>query len=400
MITGLGTPSKNSDFVYPKEMKIEILRKYPDFDVDFNEDQLELSQNIARSLPKIEQVTTTSIEIFKDLRQDTSYQLVAAVFRALDVIQHFKIHDPDTFLPVYQEFDQLIQHCLEHKLPNEALIVCSDHGFREVTRQFHINNWLEALELLRMKRRDLLTRLGIKAETFQKILVQLGLKDLVWRIKRSKISDLVLKTLPSDDFNRGVNWSTTRAYSMGNEAGAVFLNLVNREPNGVINTGLESKATLARIINSARQIRDPATGRFVIDRVCESGELYKNCPSDSPDVLMVENDGYVFSGKYNYGGELFSDVDRRPGDHSMEGILFMHGDGVAAKQIHGAAVWDIAPTVLHLLGIPIPHHFDGRVLDEPLIGVSLATNENSSIRNTELDHISKAIEQLKRSGKV
>jgi len=399
MITGLGTPSKNSEFVYPKEMKAELLRRYPDFDVDFNEDGLELSHNIAESITKIEKVTASTIEIFKDMRADPSFRLVGSVFRELDVIQHFKMHEPDKLLPYYQKFDRLIQHCLDHKLPDETLIVCSDHGFREVTRRFHINNWLESLGMLRMRRKGLLAKLGIKAENFQRILVQLGLKKLVWRIKRSKMADLILQTLPSNDFNYGIDWTNTKAYYIGNEAGTVYLNLVNREPNGILNRGHESKAALMRIINSAREIKDPSTGQPVISQACETDELYQDCPSDAPDALMVEDDGYTFSGRYNYGGELFTDVGARRGDHSMDGILFMHGNRIAHKQILGAAVWDIAPTILHILDIPIPEYFDGRTLEESLTGFPPATKPESSA-NLERSHIAMTIERMKRSGKI
>jgi len=400
MITGLGTPSKKSNFIYPQEMKAELLEKYPDFDVDFNEDELELSHDIKRSLPKIEKVTAASIEVFKDLRRDSSYRLVASVFRALDVVQHFKIQDADTLLPFYQRFDQLIQHCLEHKFPDEVLIVCSDHGFREVSRRFHINNWLEKLELLRMKRRPILARLGLKAETFQRVLVELGMKEMIWKIKRSGIADKVLNTLPSDDFNSGIDWPDSKAYCIGNDGGAVYLNLANREPNGIVTKGSESKAALSRIIRFAREIKDPITGRPVVTEACESNDMYKNCPTDAPDILMLESEGYTFSARYNYGGELFSEVGSRRGDHSMEGILFMHGANITPNHVHDAVVWDIAPTILYLLGISTPSHMDGAVIQQPLAEFSSAIPQNSLSQKAERNHIMATIERLRKSGRV
>ncbi len=400
MITGLGTPSINSDFVYPTEKKTQIQREYPDFDVDFNEDQIELSHNLSRSLPKIKKVTSASISLFMDLRKDRSFRLVAGVFRALDVVQHYKINDPEALLPFYQEFDRLIEHCIQSKTPDEVVIVCSDHGFRDVRRHFHINNWLERLELLRMRKKPTLAKIGLKAESFQKILIHLRLKDLVWRIKRSSISEKVLQFLPSDDFSSGIDWATTKAYYIGNEGGTIYLNLANREPNGVVKKGPESETTVARIIKSAQEIKDPATGESVVSQVLETGALYGRCPSDAPDVLMVENEGYTFSGRYNYSGELFSEVDSRHGDHSMEGILFMDGSHVAPKQIRNASVWDIAPTILYLLGITIPGHFDGRVLEEAFIELSPVTMEGPPVRSSELDRISRKIQQLKESGKI
>jgi len=400
LITGLGTPSKKSSFVYPSEMSGELLEKYPDFDVDFNEDQLELSHNFSQSLPKIEKVTAACIEIFKDLRTDTSFRVIGGVFRALDVVQHFKIHEPDALLRFYQEFDRLIEHCIQSKLPDEVLIVCSDHGFREVKRRFHLNNWLESLELLQVKKRPYLGKMGLKAETFQKVLVKLGLKELVWRIKRSSLSERVLQVLPSDDFSSGINWAKSKAYYIGNDGGTVYLNLASREPCGILKKGADSEATITQIIDSARKVRDPTTGESVVSQVFETVALYNECCSDAPDVLMVENERYTFSGRYNYGGELFSDVNSRPGDHSMEGILFMSGSNIVPKQIQNASVWDITPTILYLLGIPPPGYLDGRVLEEAFGDFSPVTLQSSPALNPELEHISRTIQQLKQSGKI
>jgi arylsulfatase A-like enzyme len=53
------------------------------------------------------------------------------------------------------------------------------------------------------------------------------------------------------------------------------------------------------------------------------------------------------------------------GSHRLEGVLIISGGPVR----HGATpvnarIIDIAPTVLHLMGVPIPSDMDGRVLSE------------------------------------
>lgn len=78
----------------------------------------------------------------------------------------------------------------------------------------------------------------------------------------------------------------------------------------------------------------------------------------------------------------------------------MDGSHAAPKQIRNASVWDIAPTILYLLGITIPGHFDGRVLEEAFIELSPVTMEGPPVRSSELDRISRKIQQLKESGKI
>jgi arylsulfatase A-like enzyme len=62
-------------------------------------------------------------------------------------------------------------------------------------------------------------------------------------------------------------------------------------------------------------------------------------------------------------------VERRnvTGDHRPEGTLIMAGPPVrSGHQVAEAALADVAPTVLHLLGLPLPADLDGRVITEAL----------------------------------
>lgn len=49
----------------------------------------------------------------------------------------------------------------------------------------------------------------------------------------------------------------------------------------------------------------------------------------------------------------------------MNGILLLWGPGVKpGAVVQGTSLFDITPTVLHALGLPIPDDMDGRVLTE------------------------------------
>lgn len=53
------------------------------------------------------------------------------------------------------------------------------------------------------------------------------------------------------------------------------------------------------------------------------------------------------------------------GVHTPEGILIVHGEGIKEDhQIQEANIADIASTVLHILGEPVPEDMDGKVLKE------------------------------------
>src|SRR5262249_2769797 len=59
--------------------------------------------------------------------------------------------------------------------------------------------------------------------------------------------------------------------------------------------------------------------------------------------------------------------EERTGNHARDGIFMVHGpDGRPGVALPLAAIEDVAPTVLHLLGLPVDAGMDGRVLTEAL----------------------------------
>jgi arylsulfatase A-like enzyme len=51
----------------------------------------------------------------------------------------------------------------------------------------------------------------------------------------------------------------------------------------------------------------------------------------------------------------------------MNGIFLAYGPDIRPGiEVEGAQITDLAPTILHLMGEPVPVHMDGRVLTEIL----------------------------------
>ena len=56
------------------------------------------------------------------------------------------------------------------------------------------------------------------------------------------------------------------------------------------------------------------------------------------------------------------------GSHRPDGILILAGAGVQpGVRLSGVQITDVAPTLLHLVGVPLPANLDGRVLAEALV---------------------------------
>jgi hypothetical protein len=70
-------------------------------------------------------------------------------------------------------------------------------------------------------------------------------------------------------------------------------------------------------------------------------------------------------------GELCAAEDATPkeGCHERPGVVLLRGAGIRrGAQINICSNLDLAPTILHLLGLPVPPHIKGRVLTEALEG--------------------------------
>ncbi|MBN1179503.1 MAG: alkaline phosphatase family protein [Anaerolineae bacterium] len=87
------------------------------------------------------------------------------------------------------------------------------------------------------------------------------------------------------------------------------------------------------------------------------GQLVDHCRNGGT-VVIVSDHGHGPSGTLPWSGQH---------DNAPDGILILSGEAIAREaQIKDASVYDITPTILALMGLPIGRDMDGRVLSEAL----------------------------------
>jgi predicted AlkP superfamily phosphohydrolase/phosphomutase len=164
-----------------------------------------------------------------------------------------------------------------------------------------------------------------------------------------------------------VDWTRTRVYSKGNY-GQLFLNLKGREPGGIVAPGEEADRLVDEVITALRGLQEPDTGQPLIGGIWRSDELYRGpFLGRAPDITFLPRDMRNKAlGTLDFTSHRFIEpVYGNSGDHRMNGIFFMRGEGVRrGAAIEGATLVDVAPTILHYLGEPVPSSFDGRVLTQ------------------------------------
>lgn len=173
------------------------------------------------------------------------------------------------------------------------------------------------------------------------------------------------------------DWSRTKAYVMDTgdmtEGRRIRFNLRGREPNGIVSPGEEYEHLRDRVVSGLLALRD-AHGEPLVSRVYRREELYAGPFADEGFDLMVmatRAARRVDPAGGGPGPPLGGLVAARPergytGNHDPEGIVIAYGDGILPGEVLAARIVDICPTVLHLLGVPVPDDADGRVLSEVL----------------------------------
>jgi predicted AlkP superfamily phosphohydrolase/phosphomutase len=272
---------------------------------------------------------------------------------------------------------------IEERLPQDsAFLIMSDHGFGPIEHYVNFNVWLleqgyiALQDSFYVKQKHWFYRRGATPEWFYGVMSRLGLANhrvSRFRGKQNSFLDRLAETIFLS--RRHIDWSRTRAYAQGN-FGQIFLNMKGRQPGGCVASG-DARPLLDDLKGALREIPNPETGKPLVERVYERDELYHGPFTPlAPDLTVVLTDWrYRTIGLHDFTTHrVVSPAFGPTGDHRMEGILIAAGPALRAGGVSQTAeILDIAPTVLHLLGVPVPGDMDGRVLTELLDPASDST---------------------------
>ena len=160
-----------------------------------------------------------------------------------------------------------------------------------------------------------------------------------------------------------IDWSRTKAYGLG-RVGQIYLNVKGREPWGIVEPGQEYEEVRDEIIRKLGEMIDPETSKPVDIEIFKKEEVYHGQYFElAPDILYRMSKFYQavsIRDRAEWGKSPFS------GYHVPEGLFVAYGPDVkkSGEKLEGLRIYDIAPTILHLFGLPIPEDMDGRVLTE------------------------------------
>ncbi|HEX5438109.1 MAG TPA: alkaline phosphatase family protein [Gemmatimonadaceae bacterium] len=172
--------------------------------------------------------------------------------------------------------------------------------------------------------------------------------------------------------NDAIDWERSRVFCIPNANEAYFrLNLRGREPRGLVEPGAEETALLGELREEMRGLVNPDTHRCAAEQVATISEMFPGPERGRlPDLAVSWNAGARVLGRVSAprSGLVEGDAGYRTGaaytgNHRPNAFVAVRGPGVAeGAEVQGYDIRDIAPTVLALLGVDAPAHFEGRVI--------------------------------------
>ncbi len=389
LISGLPTPSKQLVFTHPPALAQELERITGNYLLYPDPGQAYSDAGVDAFLARLERTTISRIKTVEALRAQEPWDFCMVVFNGTDTVQHamwkymsaaHPLHNPakaarygGAILAYYQSLDRWLATQLDSLPADAVLMLMSDHGFGPFHKFIHVNNWLRRAGFLRIRSgwrarlKSAAFAAGFSPMTIYDLLMRIGLGALKREVVRGQGQGLLRSLFLSFD---DVDWPHTQAYSLGN-IGQIRLNVRGREPQGCVAPGAEYAAVRQAIIASLRQLSDPTTGETVVDEIYPREALYAGpYLENAPDIVFLPKRLEYFGfGEYEFGSHHIIETPRRgiSGTHRMNGIFMAAGAPLrAGAEIHGAQLADLAPTILHLMGLPIPPELDGRILLEAL----------------------------------
>lgn len=329
MIAGLPHVDK-AGWSYPRDLAGE----FPDYILDGME--MEVREGKEDSvLTHIHEILEARWETVRTLYQREDWDLFWVVFTQTDRIQHMfwgymepydPRFDPERAYPyrnavhdLWVRQDQIIGELLAMTDPETTVLLMSDHGFGPIYRELRVMPYL-------------------RNQTVS-----------------SLVRDFATEIYAIDPFN----------------ASQLYVAVEGRDARAVIKRDRQEHV-IGELKDLLDNTLDPETGEPVAQESWLQGEVFRGLYTDKgPDLTVLTKRGYFFVRAEGLVGEEVDPVGplsvSLSGWHEMPGIYALRGAGLVSGRRDRQGdrrynLMDVTPTLLYLLGEPVPEGLDGIVM--------------------------------------
>ncbi len=310
------------------------------------------------------------LQVARYVIESKEWELFIMHFFLVDMLQHmfWRYTDPDHVLydeahaetagkiieQGYIDADRELGKLIESVPEDTLIMLMSDHGFSTLRNWVNINNWLYERGYLVLKEGE---EEGYGEDT----------------------EGTFIRSFREAGSNRkaAIDWGRTRAFTCGFTG--IHINLAGRDPLGCVKRGREYFQLKQEIIEGLKKLTDPRTGGPVFKKIVPREDIFvgKFAPT-FPDLIPFLHVGYNLSRENVFGEIVRGAPVIQPNDNNWSGghagpytpedaagILVVAGEGVkeGVSLEPAPRIWDLCPTILSVLGIDVPEHMDGKVLD-------------------------------------
>jgi len=378
MIAGVDTPGIwSKGFTFPVSFFKELQAVIKDYTIEADVPHLIKAGKKNSAVTSLFETIDKRYEATKYLMKRYPWDLFVVVFTATDSVQHFFWDDMDpdfdsVIFQIYKRIDDVISRILENA-GDSSTVILSDHGggFNQRGAEY-LNVWLNEMGLLRYKETNKVEKKLMRGFD--------AVYRFVDRVFSRKAKQKLAKLLPgirekveAATHFQNIEWSLTKAFSDGSRD-EIWINMKGREPEGIVEQGEEYEKLRDFIIHELSQCCDIKTGKKVAKRVFRREEIYSGKHvSKAPDIYVDWQREFIISGLQNRDQSLsFKHYKHiKPpiwsGGHRENGILIISGSMVKKNlELINSNIIDVTPTILYLLGLPIPNDIDGRIIQDAI----------------------------------
>jgi predicted AlkP superfamily phosphohydrolase/phosphomutase len=321
------TPSTNSAYTHPPELKDEIAATVGDYAIDVDNFR---TDDKARILADAHEMARKRFALFRHLLRTRPWDFAMMVEIGVDRVHHafwkyfdetHARHEPGNEFQhavrdYYIAMDREVGHTIEGLPSDTTVIVMSDHGARPMVGGLCVNEWLHREGLLALRDRP-------EAPTPFSV-------DLV-------------------------DWPRTTAWSDGGYYARMFLNVRGREPDGAIDPA-DYHRVRDDIAGRIEALADHQ-GRPMDNRVFRPERIYRATNNVAPDLIVYFGDlAWRSVGSVGMPGIYTFENDTGPDDanHAQHGIFIMRAPNITTGERQDLQITDVGPTVLSRMGLDPP----------------------------------------------
>lgn len=415
----------------PTNLRAELIQQYGDYPIDTLGHQDRSDWYNEASVTQLKEAMQTGTKrrtaIIRDLLQREEWDLFMTDFGEPHTAQHYLWHlsqpshplykptgDADPLLEIFEDIDQSLGVILAEAPKNAYVMVFSVHGMGdnsadllsmvmlpEFLYRFSFpgksllksqspgepvsaplvpktnEHWYKQIHRLKNEP-DPVARLFRALEPVMPNRVLTKLYKVIAQLRGADQKDLYVWH-PSKWYQP--YWPQMKAFYLpGFSDGYIRINVKGRDAQGVVAAD-EYHAVCDEIIQELRKLVDPRTGKPVLKDVVRTRQDPMDANPKLPDADLVATwedfaVDVVDSPTYGRIGPVYYN---RSGAHRSRGFVTIQGPGIrAGEQLAPAHAVDLAPTILRMMGAPLPAHLDGKPLaytdGEPLVQAAAASS--------------------------